>query len=92
METKQIDTTSIEKFIVDKQKEILAFALNNTDEVVKTELELMDFELLLAINTKEGESEENAEISRELRNSSWNELNQIFNGDNNKISQFISEF
>ena len=92
MEIKQLDTSSLELFMADKQKEILALAQKNTEEVVKTELALMDFELLLAVNTKNGEADKTAKIARELRNSSWNELHQRFNGDHNKISQFIVDF
>ena len=78
--------------MADKRSEILALAQKNTEEVVKTELALMDFELLLAVNTRRGESDKSAKMARELRKSSWDELDKKFDGDYDKISQFIANF
>ncbi len=92
MELIPVNDISLKTFIEDKQKEILAFAQKNTEEVVKTEMALMDFELLLAVNTKKDEIEKTSQYARELRNSSWNELSLKFNGDYNQITSFIDKF
>ncbi len=78
---------SLNNFISDKQREILAFAQKNTEEVVKTEMALLDFELLLAVSPNESTID-----SRELRTRSWDDLSAKFNGDYNKMMGFIEGF
>lgn len=81
---------SLSDFMQLKEKKILAFAQRNTEEVVKTELALLDFELLLAVNSNKDKREDT--FSRSLRVDSWQELSQKFDGDYNKINSFLKDF
>ena len=92
MEANNVSATSLGAYMEDKRKEILAWAQKNTEQVVKTELALMDFELLLAVNTKPGEAEKSAIKARKLRDESWDELSKKFSGDYDKTMCFIENY
>ena len=84
-----IISPQLNTFLENRQKEILAIAHKATDEVVKTELSLTDFELLLAVNMSKKESGELTKKSRKIREEGWQELSKKFNGDINQIQEFL---
>ena len=91
MET-QTTSMNLDKFLKDRQQEILALAQKTTEKIVKTELALSDFELLLAANLTEEEIGKLTEESRNLRGETWQELSKKFNGDTDKIQERVNEF
>lgn len=90
MQTNQISSTQLNNFLESKQKEILAIAIKNTEETVKTELALADFELLLSANLSEEESKRSTQKARVLRETSWQELSKKYNNDAEKIQGFLN--
>tara|TARA_Y100000310_G_scaffold314225_2_gene363388 strand:+ start:597 stop:872 length:276 start_codon:yes stop_codon:yes gene_type:complete len=91
MELDQV-TQDISSLIKSREQEILAVAQQNTKEIVEKEMALLDFELLLSANTSEEESSKLTKESRALREEAWSELNERFDGDNNKINEFLDGF
>ncbi len=87
----QIVSPQLNSFLACKQKEILALAQRNTEEVVKKELALADFELLLAVNMPKQEIDSLTKSSKRLRQESWEELFKKFNGNTDKIQEFLDE-
>jgi len=81
----------LSEFMAGKQKEILAFAQKNTEETVKTEMALLDFELLLAVSSDKGEVKK-VQYARKLREESWKEIEEKFEGNHDKMMNFLSEF
>lgn len=91
MENKQI-APELSNFIQSREQEILDIAKSNTEDIVKRELSLLDFELLLSANLSESEKKELTEKARYLREESWKELSQQFEGDYNKMNNFLNKF
>lgn len=85
----QIISPQLNSFLENKQKEIISLAHRTTDEVVKTELALADFELLLAVNMNEKERDKLTALSKKLREDNWKELSEKFNGDTSAIQKAI---
>jgi len=87
----------LRSFIEERQKKTLAIAQNfnrelvekMTKEIVDTENALMDFEIMLAVNMPDKEKAESVAHSRKLREESWKELEEKFNGDYGKIMEFL---
>lgn len=90
----------LNNFLEDRQKEILAIAQQNnkekfkeiqleTEEIVKRETALMDFELLFSATLLKEEEKLTLE-SRELREECWEELNKESNGDYNKLNEILN--
>ncbi len=71
-------SSQLNSFLENKQREIISLAHKMTDEVVKTELALTDFELLLSVNMPNGEQDILAKQSRKLREENWEELSEKF--------------
>jgi len=92
MELKQNIPQELTNFIEIREQEILAIAQQNTKETVEKEMALLDFELLLSANLSEGEEKELAEKARLLRRESWKELSQKFNGNYDKMNDFLDNF
>jgi len=93
METQQISThENLNNFLEFKKKEILEMAHQNTEELVKKENALMDFELLLSLDFSEKERERLTNESRNLREESWKELEKKFDSDTDKIQEFLNNF
>lgn len=92
METNLLSHNNLNQFFTSRESEILEIAQNNTKEIVKTELALMDFELLLSTDLIGKEINSLNNKSRSLREECWTELNKKFNNDHNKIMQFLNEF
>jgi len=92
MEQQQITSASLNTFLDNRQKEILALAHKNTEEIVKTEMALLEFELLLEAHSNNEETGKLSNVSRELRIESWHELSTRFNDDYDKINDFIEKF
>lgn len=86
----ELQTNKLDQFIQNKEKEILAFAIKNTEEIVKTELALSEFELLLSSHLTEEESNNLTKESRKLREKNWQELSQRFNGNTEKMQEFMN--
>ena len=82
-------STSLSNFLATKEKEILSIAHRNTDEIVKTELALIDFELLLAVSISKKESGNLTKIARKLRCEGWQELSKKFKGNSQDIQKFV---
>ena len=91
MET-QIINTKLMELMKQKQEEILSLAQKSTEKIVKTELALSDFELLLDANISEEEAEKLAHEARRLRKETWQELSARFNGNTDKIQAFVNNF
>ncbi len=91
MENKQI-APELSNFIQSREQEILAIAKSNTEDIVKRELSLLDFELLLSANLSESEEKELTDKAKVLRKESWEELLQQFDGDYDKINNFLNDF
>ena len=89
MEIGQIISSQLNNFLESKQREILSIAHKATEEIVKTELALTDFELLLSANMSEKEQESLTKQSRKLREETWEELSKEFNGDTSKIQRAL---
>jgi hypothetical protein len=89
MEVQQLKAPEFMKFWQDKQTQILNIAQKNTEEIVQRELALADFELLLSVNMPKNEQKESAQRSRELRNETWQELSKRFNGNLQKMNEFL---
>ena len=92
IESKSICKEDLNEFLKNKEKEILTIARNHTEEIVKKELALMDFELLLSSHLSEKQIQELNNKSRKLREESWNELNKEFNGNYNEIIKSLDKF
>ncbi|MBS3095190.1 hypothetical protein J4231_00765 [Candidatus Woesearchaeota archaeon] len=86
---KQAVCEDLNSFIVNKEKEILEIAKRQTEDIVKTELALTDFELLLSINTSKGEIDKLNKTARKLRKDNWGELQSQFKGDHNAIMNHL---
>ena len=91
MENKQI-APELSNFIQSREQEILAIAKSNTEDIVKRELSLLDFELLLSANLSESEEKELTDKAKVLRKESWEELLQQFDGDYDKMNKFLNKF
>jgi len=78
MKIGQIVSPQLNNFLENKQREIISLAHKMTDEVVKTELALTDFELLLSVNMSEKERDNLTKQSRKLRQENWGELSEKF--------------
>lgn len=90
MEFNQQIPQELNSFLERRDKEILAIAQKNTEEVVKTELALADFELLLSVNLSKKEIDALTKKSRKLREESWEKLSEKFCGDSDKIQSFLN--
>lgn len=88
-ELKQVQTIGLNEFMESKEREILDFAKKNAEEVVKKELALMDFELVMAVNLTKKKAESLTKYSRKLRSETQKELVAKFDGDYDKISNFL---
>ena len=88
----QIQSEPLNQFLKERDQQILDLAKRNTEDVVKKELALSDFELLLSVNFPKKEQKELNLLSRKIREDSWNELNKKFNNDFGKINNFLNEF
>lgn len=88
MKMGQMISPQLNSFLENKQREIISLAHKMTDEVVKTELALADFELLLSVNMPKEEQDSLTKQSRELREENWKELSEKF-GDATKIQRAI---
>lgn len=84
----QMVSPQLNSFLENKQREIISLAHKMTDEVVKTELALADFELLLSVNMPKEEQDSLTKQSRKLREENWKELSEKF-GDTAKIQRVI---
>ena len=92
METEQIQSQPLDQFLKDREQQILDLARKTTEDIVKRELALSDFELLLSVNFPAKEQEELTKISKSIRVESWSELNKNFGNDFNKVNNFLNEF
>lgn len=92
METNLLNQNNLNEFFTNRENEILEIAHKNTESIVKTEIALMDFELLLSTDLSEKEISSLNTKSRALREECWAELNKKFNGDYNKIMKFLNDF
>ena len=92
METEQIQSQPLNQFLKDREQQILDLAKKTTEDIVKRELALSDFELLLSVNFPAKEQEELTKISKSIREESWSELNKNFGNDFNKVNNFLNEF
>ena len=92
METEQIQSQPLDQFLKDREQQILDLARKTTEDIVKRELALSDFELLLSVNFPAKEQEELTKISKSIREESWSELNKNFGNDFNKVNNFLNEF
>lgn len=90
MEIQQIKSPELLKFWQDRQIQILNIAQNNTQEIVQKEMALADFEVLLSVNTSGKEQKELTQKSRKLRGETWQELSNQFNGNFQKINEFLN--
>lgn len=89
METAQTISPQLNSFLESRQREILSMAHKATDEIVKIELALTDFELLLSVNMPKKEQDGLTIQSRKLREETWGELSEKFNGDTSKIQKAL---
>ena len=92
MEIQQTSCEDLNNFLKSRQDEILALAQKNTEEIVKRENALMEFELLLSVETPKKEQETLTKNSKKLREDSWKEISKQFNGHFTKISEFIDDY
>lgn len=90
MDAQQIKSPELMKFLQEKQAKILAIAQKNTEEIVQREMALTDFELLLSVNMPENEQTEITHKSRKLRSGAWQELSNKFNGNFQKMNEFLN--
>ena len=90
MQTKEMET--LNKFMDLREKKILELTQKATEEIVRRETSLIDFELLLAANITKEESERLTKESRSLRRETWNKLSEKFNGSTDKIQAFANNF
>jgi len=88
----QTISINLDKFLKNRQQEILSRVQETAEKIVKTELALSDFELLLAANLARGEAEKLTEEARKLREQTWQELQGRFNGNTDKIQEFANTF
>jgi RNA polymerase-binding transcription factor DksA len=91
MEQFQTSCPELNNFLEDKQREILALAQQKTEEVVKREMALTEFELLLSANMSEKEQKKLTANSRKLREDSYKELSKISGEDFNGICNLLNE-
>lgn len=94
MEMQKLSPNSdLNNFLASRQQEILSIAHEiahkTTEEVVKTELALADFELLLSVNMQKKEQERLTKQSRKLREEVWEELSEKFRRDTSKIQKAL---
>jgi hypothetical protein len=90
MENNQQMPKELNSFLERRDKEILEVAQINTLEIVKTELALTDFELLLSANLSEREVDTLTKKSKRLREESWKELSERFGGNSDRIQGFLN--
>ena len=90
MEIQQIESPELLKFWQDRQTQILNIAQNNTQEIVQREMALLDFEVLLSVNTSKKEQKELTQDSRNLRGETWQGLSNQFNGNFQKMNEFLN--
>lgn len=90
MEIQQIKSSELLKFWQDRQTQILNIAQNNTQEIVQREMALADFEVFLSVNTSEKEQKELTQKSKKLRVEIWQELSDKFNGNFQKMNEFLN--
>jgi len=91
MQSQPISSQNLNSFLAVRQGEILAIAQQNTREIVKREMALMDFELLLSVNLENGEQKKLALEGRSLRNESWKELEIESGRDFAKMNNILNE-
>ncbi len=89
MEIQQIKSPELLKFWQERQTQILSIAQNNTQEIVQKEMALADFEVLLSVNTSEKEQKDLTQKSRKLRADAWQGLSDKFNGNFQKMNEFL---
>lgn len=89
MRQSQISSPKFDSFLQERQEEILAIAQKNTDEIVKREMALMDFELLLSANFSNKEQDKFAKEWRKIRIEQWGSLSKKFNGKEEKVLEFL---
>ena len=89
MEIQQTSSPELMQFLQDREMQILALAQKNTLEIVQKEMALSDFELLFSANISEKEQKDLTKKSRKLRADSWQELSKKFNGNFQKINEFL---
>jgi hypothetical protein len=88
MDQVQIDSPNFNEFLQKRQDEILAIAQRNTEEIVKREGALMDFELLLSVNFPKKEQERFTQEGKKLRIEQWELLSKKFNNQEEKVLEF----
>lgn len=92
MRQSQISSPKFDSFLQERQEEILAIAQKNTGEIVKREMALMDFELLLSVNFPKKEQNKFAKEGRKIRIEQWESLSKKFNGKEEKVLEFLDNF
>ena len=91
MEQFQTSCPELNNFLEDKQREILALAQQKTEEVVRKEMALTEFELLLSANMSEKEQRKLTSNSRKLREESYKELSKRSRADFNEVCNLLNE-
>lgn len=89
MRQSQISSPKFDSFLQERQDEILNIAQENTEEIVKREMALMDFELLLSVNFSNKEQDKFAKEGRKIRMEQWESLSKKFNGKEEKVLEFL---
>jgi|GEM_PF-2407487 len=97
MEQFQINSCpELKTFLETRQKETLSLAQQITQrvtkDIVEKEMALMDFELLLSVNLSKKEETKITAESRKIREQSWKEVNDKFNGNYGEAVRFIDDF
>lgn len=91
MEQQLTSNSNLNNFLQERHNQILDIAQKNTEEIVKKELALMDFELLLAVTTTEKDNQKLTDESRELRKENWDELEKKSKGDYDKMNELLNQ-
>lgn len=78
------------RFFVEKQEEILAIAQRNTEDIVKKETALMNFEIMVGLDFSKKEREALTKETRNQRLNTWNNLVSKSKGKN--MSKVLDSF
>lgn len=87
---KQAQLQQLNNLIETRENEILELTRQNAERVAKTEIALMEFELLMTVNLTQKEEEKLTATSRNLRGECWKELSKKFNNNIETIQQNIN--
>lgn len=87
----QINQSNLKDFMNSKEREILNLAKKGTEEIVKKEVALMDFELFLSSNLTDQESVRLTKESRAIRKQSWEGMGKKI-GSYKEINKYFELF